>query len=80
MKIQNSWISVKEKRPKYEQRVLVSTDDQKCAIAFLRNIYCEEWFLQFEPYDDDVWDEEEFGMITHWMPLPEPPKKGGTKP
>lgn len=36
----------------------------------------DEWQIKFGVYfiDNDVWEEDEQGKITHWQHLPEPPK------
>lgn len=63
------WISVKEKVPTNRNLVLVSNVDSKhkadhwiCAGELNEN---GEWCNQFS--DDTI-------IVTHWMPLPEPPK------
>lgn len=63
------WIPVTERLPFAEsgdvsQKVLV-TDGQDMAIAELFN------FEICEPY----WSYTGIGEVTHWMPLPEPPKE-----
>lgn len=63
------WISVEERLPEAEcgdfsKNVLV-TDGKYIAISSYFN--CEE----MEPY----WCYTGIGEITHWMPLPEPPKE-----
>lgn len=60
------WISVKDKLPETEGEVL--------AVLFGR-VYMV-WYLaakkQFETPNGFVWDNK---TVTHWMPLPEPPKE-----
>ena len=57
------WISVKDRLPDEEERVLVAVDSDKSdtKIDTDRMMY-RQWVR--------------WGMsVTHWMPLPEPPKK-----
>lgn len=63
------WISVKDRLPEEGQWVLV----------YYGNFYgC---IMNVFEYTDGIWrdayrNSEEPGFITHWMPLPEPPKDG----
>ena len=68
------WISVKDRLPElipcnagtaYSEAVIVWTDNRKAMIAVWDGID----FLCAADYWE-AWGEE----ITHWMPLPEPPK------
>lgn len=63
----SEWVSVKDRLPEVGSRVLVSCDDGVCSAM---------WFL-------DQWSMDPIGSyamdgliynVTHWMPLPEPPK------
>lgn len=63
------WISVKNRLPKYSQYVIVNSSETIPIFMARRistNVNGEEWMV--------------FGScrriysITHWMPLPEPPK------
>lgn len=73
----SEWISVKERLPELEEGVLV-TDGEEVAIA-------RRWFLDRDPsgihwssYQPCSSPECDFGFndgITHWMPLPPPPKE-----
>ena len=67
------WISVKERVPVNRDIVLVANVDSKhksdqwvCAGQLNEQ---GEWSNQF--VDDDTI------LVTHWMPLPEPPKSNG---
>ena len=57
------WISVKERLPRYGERVLV-TNDGSVWEAYLS--ISHKWVRQ-----EFVWAAK----VTHWMPLPEPPKE-----
>ena len=61
------WISVEDELPKNEELVFIT--DSECTD------------LGFYDYTDDLWQpcEKWLGDITHWMPLPQAPKKGGKK-
>lgn len=65
---ERGWIPVIERLPKDESDILVYCDDGEVS----RIVPCN--------YDNGVWFDcvsntvMEFKNITHWMPLPEPPK------
>ena len=66
---EQKWISVKDRLPVVGQEVLCF-----CA-GNLANVYTwtgEEWEDSYGYYEDD-------DIITHWMPLPEPPATMSTK-
>jgi len=77
------WISVKERLPELYQNVLVHYYNPHCvephnfAVAFRQNGLDEFipgkhiWHVDSSPLELDELD------VTHWMPLPEPPKEGG---
>lgn len=56
------WISVKDRLPDNEERVLVAVDSDKSDTKIdTDRMVCRQWVR--------------WGMsVTHWMPLPEPPK------
>jgi len=69
----SEWISVKDRLPKPdnsgEPRYLIRVDG--------RSQYTWVDFWWKKPYSDDFWwvnlkDDE---VVTHWMPLPEPPQE-----
>lgn len=63
------WISVKDRLPRYNRYVLTFTPTM--AMPIVVDQYCGYW-----GDDDDEWYEGWWSKrkITHWMPLPEPPK------
>lgn len=62
----SEWISVKGRLPDYNDEFLVYTENAKMLV-------CE-----YLPYANEWWDCDAFVInnITHWMPLPDPPKEG----
>lgn len=59
------WISVKERLPE-EDIVVILTDHIDVGTGWFNG---KEWRTPFADIDEY--------RITHWMPLPEPPKEGG---
>ena len=75
----NDWISVKDRLPEYDKTVLVVNEDgyMHTAVRIKGSIArVDEWQIKFGVCftDNDVWEENEQGKITHWQYLPEPPK------
>lgn len=73
------WISVEDRKPKlkhsadnlkYSDTVIV-TDGEYCTSASWMHSTWAGWYGWFTDGD------EELKGITHWMPLPKMPKKGG---
>lgn len=58
------WIHVTERLPERFVYVLVMTDFGEAAVARLKGN--GRWYIG--------WDNDQYAGITHWMPLPEPPK------
>lgn len=73
------WISVKDRQPKCihgsSDSVLVYRDNGECEVAYL--VYDKD--DGFYWYTQDERSAFEFEEVTHWMPLPDPPKDGETK-
>ena len=77
IKCGGEWISVKERLPESDNLVLVSADGKPIENVTLVGAYElavydpeeKEWILEMWPEWGDV-------KVTHWMPLPEPPKEG----
>jgi hypothetical protein len=67
------WISVKDEKPPYNERVLLYGKD--CTYATIGEL-CNEY--GHDKYYDDEGSPWRYENITHWMPLPKAPKKGGS--
>ena len=61
----NEWISVKDRLPKKRTFVLGVTDEFVCECIMLDDE--RFWMANTEEGDGEV-------EVTHWMPLPQPPK------
>lgn len=67
------WISVKDRMPETRHAVLVYT-------LYYKNIWAASmhedgnWYI-WSPGNRVLLDPDWHGPITHWMPLPEPPKE-----
>ena len=66
------WIPATEALPEEHVFVLIRQDDDRMMVAERVD---GDWWYRYFAYDVDRWDENEQGTITHWMPLPEPPKE-----
>lgn len=63
------WIPVTERLPENTGRYLtgnIRANDEKCVFDLWFD--CGEWYI-------DENDDEFIYKVTHWMPLPEPPKE-----
>jgi Protein of unknown function (DUF551) len=73
------WISVKDRLPELRQEVLVWYDNGY-EVAYLQKFEPPKLqYPQFNNVEMFEWcfgDFEDFD-VTHWMPLPEPPKEEG---
>ena len=56
------WISVEDRLPKEDEIVIICTDKN---FIYAGELIGDTWFL-----DNDSWT----ATVTHWMPLPQPPK------
>ena len=69
------WISVEDRSPPYGDPVIISIKGVVQNVTYILD-GCDDTRDWFEPYffdHDDVakcW----WNNVTHWMPLPEPPK------
>lgn len=65
---QSEWISVEDRLPDREGETVLYYDGKEVDAC---NFYFEK-FHTIDLYESDIIDG-----VTHWMPLPEPPKGGG---
>lgn len=68
------WISVKErlpKRPEYYPHCEI----REC--YFLVALESGAVMSKFYDFDKNRWETPTYSPVTHWMPLPKPPKEGG---
>jgi hypothetical protein len=74
--ILNNWISVKDRLPEEDIAVLVYgqvLNDPPDVIGVRRRYNGDqEWKYTWESEDGFIYREDD---VTHWMPLPEPPKE-----
>jgi hypothetical protein len=82
----SEWISVEDRLPKDRQRVLVCFiddvhrktwhfDNGACQVATFGDYYGDHHFsLDCESVNGYLKLNLEQASVTHWMPLPEPPK------
>jgi hypothetical protein len=62
------WVPVKERTPSNADHVLVATDLYKYPREAIRT--ARGWLIE----GNEWFDSDTDGHVTHWMPLPEPPK------
>lgn len=63
------WISVEDKLPEEGETVLICTKGGYVTQAYLFTDIAEQSFLE-------TYINNQFFDVTHWQPLPTPPKKG----
>lgn len=73
-----NWISVKDRLPQMSQDKLVKGYKQIQVLAYCdKGMVCAWFQIDTEKfYDVSGWLGTEIYNVTHWMPLPEPPKEG----
>lgn len=69
-----AWISVEDELPKETNMYIVVHHNVVCTMSWYANL--EEWAEIYVDENECVQSRQMYG-ITHWMPLPQPPKKGG---
>lgn len=66
------WISVEERLPEDNHSVLVYCPYNKCIFTAYYDDFAGEWV-----HFGGCMPGEVYYPVSHWMPLPEPPKEGG---
>ena len=61
----SKWIPVSERLPEKHERVIV------CDV---REDFCDAWEFEGDGWFNGLWTLET-EEVTHWMPMPEPPKE-----
>ncbi len=62
------WIDVKDRLPEHLKSVLIFDSDKDMLVGF----YSEKLNMWQSEFSDYLYEDE--CRVTHWMPLPEPPK------
>ena len=76
--VPTKWISVMDRLPKESGNYIVTACDENCAAG--EGIWYDTVVVVAEYYEGNwTWNEngteyDLHGIVTHWMPLPQPPK------
>lgn len=72
----SDWISVEERLPETGNSSVYGSDWCLGVVDYLGEIYVElvKYVDVPKPYWKDPFDDRSL-IVTHWMPLPEPPKE-----
>lgn len=65
----DEWIRIEDREPSEYMDILVVSDGEVC--------FCSHGFDMLGRHvyrTPDIYESEEIPNITHWMPLPDPPK------
>ena len=74
----SEWISVKDRLPDYMGEVLVIVSGKPHENITLDGAYEIAEYDPVEGWILEMWPEWCSGVVTHWMPMPEPPcRRGG---
>ena len=73
------WISVKDRLPDYMGEVLVIVSGKPHENITLDGAYEIAEYDPVEGWILEMWPEWCSGVVTHWMPLPEPPEEDEAK-
>lgn len=69
------WIPCNQRLPEADQGVLIIVDGKPCASIELIGAYQLGNYSEESGWIVDEYPEWENPTVTHWMPLPEPPKE-----
>ena len=67
------WIPVTERLPEDEEAVLILCKIGKMFVGYRKQLYGGEYVWRILTARDST--KEITQIVTHWMPLPEPPKE-----
>ncbi len=73
-----TWISAEERLPEISDVVLVIASGKPRENIELHDAFLIASFWGDEGWIADGYEEWDAVNVTHWMPLPEPPKEGNT--
>ena len=86
----NEWISVKDRLPDENGQYLCADYSKTFSKYFIEVLYFSKNLYKVDEFEfknkkgksgfygyDSNWGHAEYEWVTHWMPLPEPPKKEG---
>jgi hypothetical protein len=65
------WISVNKKMPPLNERVIALESDESDFYGDIYKLFTHDNNGEITWYDDEGYS---YGCVTHWMPLPKPPK------
>lgn len=65
----SEWISVKEEEPKPYMEVIIYSKKLKMVTVATFDSACNDWDLGDHTFNHP------FDAVSHWMPLPQPPKE-----
>lgn len=76
-KMMPKWVSVTERLPHFNQQYLVTACDENVpageGIWYSTVVVVAEYYDGCWTWDDSGTEYDLNGLVTHWMPLPEPP-------
>ena len=68
--VRKRWISVKERLPQATGKYLCAVKDKRGNLWTIAS----DWSLEMKSWFGDYGEIK--NKVTHWMPLPDPPKEG----
>lgn len=77
------WVSVSERLPHFNQPYIVTACDENApageGIWYSTVVVVAEYYNGCWTWDDSGTEYDLTGLVTHWMPLPEPPSTEGVE-
>lgn len=73
------WIKLTDKEPEFEKQILVCDESLKdsvciCRLTEIKSSKSKNRYLKSYVFMHSTTYDENYSEVTHWMPLPEPPK------